>query len=226
MSKVYIYGLYLVFLFLIGCKASDSPEDTPTFGELTVSADETYQPLVESEVSTFESIYTYTNVSVKYKSENEVFNDLMNDSVRLIIVSRELNSEELKQFEKWEIVPKVTKIAYDAIAILGSKDLKDSTYTLRELNSLINADILDPALKQIKVVFDNNNSSTIRFLKEKTGVKELSANCYALNSSEAVLDYVSKQKNCIGVVGVNWVSDRDDTTNLHFLNSVKVLEIR
>jgi phosphate transport system substrate-binding protein len=80
-------------------------------------------------------------------------------------------------------------------------------------------------MKKMKVVFDNNNSSTISFLKEKTGVKELSSNCYALNSSEAVLDYVSKQKNCIGVVGVNWVSDQDDSTNMKFLGTVKVLEI-
>ncbi len=44
---------------------------------------------------------------LRYKPETEVFNDLMNnDSVRLIIVPRKLNKEELKQFEKWEIVPR------------------------------------------------------------------------------------------------------------------------
>jgi len=225
MRKVYIYGLYLVFLFLIGCKASDSPEDTPTFGELTVSADETYQPLVESEVSTFESIYTYTNVSVKYKPENEVFNDLMNDSVRLIIVSRELNSEELKQFEKWEIVPRVTKIAYDAVALIGSKDLQDSTYNISELKTLLSVEGKNSVTGKIKVVFDNNNSSTISFLKEKTGITKFSSNCYALNSSKAVLDYVSKEKNSIGIIGVNWISDKDDTTNFSFLKTAKVLEI-
>jgi phosphate transport system substrate-binding protein len=36
---------------------------------------------------------------------------------------------------------------------------------------------------------------------------------------------VAAEKNCIGVVGVNWISDSDDTTRLSFLKSVKVLEI-
>jgi len=215
----------MFILFATACNNSNSPTDTPTAGDLTISVDETYKPLIDSEVNTFLSIYKYANVKVRYKTETEAFNDLMNDSVRLIIVPRMLNKEELKQFEKWEIVPKVTKIAYDAIALIGSNDLKDSSYKLSEINALVNVENKNPSLKKIKVVFDNNNSSTIRFLKEKTGVTNFSANCYALNSSNAVLDYVSKEKNCIGIIGVNWISDQDDTTNLSFLKSVKVLEI-
>ncbi len=80
-------------------------------------------------------------------------------------------------------------------------------------------------MKKIKVVFDNNKSSTIRFIHEKTGVKEFSSNCYALNSSNAVLDYVSKEKNCIGIIGVDWISDQDDTTSQNFIKTVKVLDI-
>jgi phosphate transport system substrate-binding protein len=152
------------------------------------------------------------------------FNDLMNDTIRLIIVPRQLNKDELKEFEKWEIVPKVTKIAYDAVALIGSKDLKDSTLTLNEIKTLL-SDGSVSSFKNVKVVFDNNNSSTINFLKEKTGAKQLSSNCYALTSNNAVLDYIAKEKNCIGVIGVNWISDRDDTTNLSFLNSVRVMEV-
>jgi phosphate transport system substrate-binding protein len=187
--------------------------------------DETYKPLIDSEITTFESIYVYADISVKYKTETETFNDLMNDSVRLIIVPRNLNNEELKEFEKWEIVPKVTKVAYDAVALIGTKDIKDSTYTISEINSLINSDVTDKIFKNIKVVFDNNNSSTIRFLKEKTGAKSFSSNCYALNSNKAVLDYIANEKNCIGIIGVNWISDHDDSTNISFLKSFKVLEV-
>lgn len=222
------YQIFLfIFLFIsyYGCNSSNSPTDTPTTGELTISVDETYKPLIDSEINTFEELYKYANVAVKYKPEINVFNDLMNDNIRLIIVPRKLNKAELDQFEKWEIVPKVTKIAYDAIAIIGSKDLKDSTYTLSELKSLISKDESNSPLKKIKVVFDNNNSSTITFLIEKTGVKNFSSNCYALNSSSAVLDYVAKEKNSIGIIGVNWISDQDDTTNMSFLKTVKILEI-
>jgi phosphate transport system substrate-binding protein len=208
-----------------GCTNSDAPSDTPTTGELTLTADETYQPLIDSEVDTFNHIYTYANVKVRYKTETEAFNDLMSDSVRLIIVPRKLNKEEIKQFEKWQIVPRVTKIAYDAVTLLGTKDLQDSTYSIAEIKTLLSTEGNNSGTKKIKVVFDNNNSSTISFLKEKTGVTKFSSNCYALNSSKAVIDYVSKEKNSIGIIGQNWISDKDDTTNFTFLKSAKVLEI-
>jgi phosphate transport system substrate-binding protein len=214
----------LLLFFCFGCNGSDSPDDTPTYGQISISVDETFKPLIDSEIFTFEGIYNYTDVNASYKTEMEAFNDLMNDTIRLIIVPRQLNKDELKEFEKWEIVPKVTKIAYDAVALIGSKDLKDSTLTLDEIKTLL-SDGSVSSFKNVKVVFDNNNSSTINFLKEKIGVTQLSSNCYALTSNSAVIDYVAKEKNCIGVIGVNWISDRDDTTNLSFLNSVRVMEI-
>jgi phosphate transport system substrate-binding protein len=226
MMKIINRISYIFFLLLVyyGCNGSDSPDDTPTSGQISISVDETFKPLIDSEIYTFEGIYNYADVNVSYKTELEAFNDLMNDTIRLIIVPRRLNKDELKEFEKWEIVPKVTKIAYDAVALIGSKDLKDSTLTLEEIKTLL-SEGSTPFLKNVKVVFDNNNSSTINFLKEKTDVKKLSANCYALTSNSAVIDYISKEKNSIGVIGVNWISDRDDTTNLSFLKSVKVMGI-
>ncbi|MBP1682483.1 MAG: phosphate transporter substrate-binding protein, PhoT family [Ignavibacteriaceae bacterium] len=214
----------LLLFFCFGCNGSDSPDDTPTYGQISISVDETFKPLIDSEIFTFEGIYNYTDVNASYKTEMEAFNDLMNDTIRLIIVPRQLNKDELKEFEKWEIVPKVTKIAYDAVALISSKDLKDSTLTLDEIKTLL-SDGSVSSFKNVKVVFDNNNSSTINFLKEKTGVTQLSSNCYALTFNSAVIDYVAKEKNSIGVIGVNWISDRDDTTNLSFLNSVRVMEI-
>ena len=214
-----------VFLFVaISCNQSESPDDTPTTGQITISADETLKLLVESEVDTFNKIYQYAKVTVNFKPEADVFNDLMNGDIRLIITARNLNKEELEQFNKWEIVPKITKIAYDAIAIISSKDVQDSTVTINELTDLLSGTNV-PSFKNTKIIFDNSNSSTIRFIKEKTGVKDLSKNCFALNSNTAVIDYVSTEKNCIGVIGVNWISDRDDTTHMNFLNSFKVMEL-
>lgn len=219
-NNIWFLICFSFLTFYLGCSSSD----TPTTGNLTISVDETFKPLIESEIDTFQGIYAYAKVKAYYKPESEAFDDLMNDSVRLIIVPRNLNQEELGMFEKWEIVPKVTKIAYDAVALIGSLDLKDTVITLNEINGLISGNS-SQSYKNTKVVFDNNNSSTINFLKEKTGFSQFSKNCYALNTSNAVLNYVKNQKNCIGVIGVNWISDRDDTTNISFLKTVKVLEI-
>jgi len=230
MKKITIRQSAVIFLavtifILYGCNRGESPSDTPTTGNLTISVDQTYKPLIDSEVSTFENLYNYAKVNVQYKPEAEAFDDLMNDSIRVIIVSRKLNSEEIKQFQKWEIVPKVTKIAYDAVALIGSKDLKDTVFTIDKIRSLLSGEKIIPSLRKTKIVFDSNNSSTIRFLSDKTGVKKFSTNCFALNSNDAVLDYISKGSNSIGIIGVNWISDQDDSTNQNFLKTVKVLEI-
>lgn len=223
-NKKWIAVFILILSAIVGCNSSESPSDTPTTGDITISVDETIKPLIESEMQTFNSIYQYAHVKVNYKPQEEAFNNLINDSTRLIIAARPLNNNELKQFEKWEIVPKITKIAHDAVALICSNDLKDSVITIGELRDLLTSGSAK-VFKNTKVVFDNNNSSTIYVLKEKTGISQLSSNCYALNSSEAVLNYIKKEKNSIGVIGVNWISDNDDSTKQSFLKSVKVLEV-
>jgi phosphate transport system substrate-binding protein len=222
--RVIVSVIIITFIISSGCNKSESPDDTPTYGKITISVDETFKPLIESEVDTFEKIYTYADVNVNFKPQADAFNDLINGNIRLIIVARNLNKDELEVFNNWEIVPKITKIAYDAVALIGSNDLVDTTLTLADINSLLTGKTL-PSFKKTKIIFDNSKSSTIHFLKEKTGVTELSENCYALNSNNAVIDYISKEKNCIGVIGVNWISDKDDTTHLGFLKSFKILEI-
>lgn len=222
--RILVPVIIITFIAYSGCNKSDSPDDAPTYGKITISVDETFKPLIESEVDTFEKIYTYADVNVNFKPQADAFNDLINGNIRLIIVARNLNKDELEVFNNWEIVPKITKIAYDAVALIGSKDLVDTTLTLADINSLLTGKTL-PSFKKTRIIFDNSKSSTIHFLKEKTGVTELSENCYALNSNNAVIDYISKEKNCIGVIGVNWISDKDDTTHLGFLKSFKILEI-
>lgn len=226
MNRISIILFFMICILIINsCGNSNAPTDTPTTGNLKISVDETYKPLIESEIKTFESIYSYAKISVSYKSELEAFNDLMNDTIKLIIVPRSLNKDELAQFEKWEIVPKVTKIAVDAIAVICSKDVSDSTITFRQLRLLIDSNNQNMKSKKLKVVFDHDNSSTISFLREKIGVNSFSKNCYALDSSKAVLNYIALNKQTVGIIGVNWISDLDDSTNVNFLKSVKVLEV-
>ncbi|MBM3401725.1 MAG: phosphate ABC transporter substrate-binding protein, partial [Bacteroidetes bacterium] len=56
------------------------------------------------------------------------------------------------------------------------------------------------------LVFDNANSSTVRYFKELAGVEELpEMGVYALKSNAEVIRYVHDNPGTIGVVGVNWM---------------------
>ena len=75
-------------------------------------------------------------------------------------------------------------------------------------------------------MFDQTGSANARFLKEKfLSDKNFQPNCFALKSNKEVIDYVSKQKNAVGLIGVNWISDEDDTTAMSFLKQVKVVAL-
>jgi phosphate transport system substrate-binding protein len=79
---------------------------------------------------------------------------------------------------------------------------------------------------QIDVVFDHPNSGILRYLRDTlTNITTVPPNFFAVNNNEAVIDYVSKKKNAIGLIGVAWVSDAEDSTANSFLKTVHVAAI-
>src|SRR5690242_455049 len=81
--------LHLILFLFSSCHSGpEKPTftDLPTSGEVTIVCDESYQPLISVENDTFQSIYKYAKVNVKYLPEAEAFKELVsNDSIRLIV---------------------------------------------------------------------------------------------------------------------------------------------
>lgn len=105
--------------------------------------------------------------------------------------------------------------------------------TVNELKQILLGEVtewkqLEPNsnLKDIKVVFDNTNSSTVRYVIDSvTHTNKLSPELSALKYSKDVVEFVSQTPNTIGIIGVSWVSDRFDSTALSFLKKVKVMYV-
>jgi phosphate transport system substrate-binding protein len=93
----------------------------------------------------------------------------------------------------------------------------DSVFTTAQLRRiLLGQDTLwsqiqpGNTLGRIHVVFDNPGSANIRYLSDTLlGDKPLSSSCFAVNSNQAVIDYVNEHPEAIGVVGLNWIGDKD-----------------
>jgi ABC-type phosphate transport system substrate-binding protein len=224
--------LALIFLPLYSCNQNNSvPDDGPTYGEITVSADETLKPLIDAELFAFQSLYQRAKIHVNYKPEAEVFNDLVNDKARIIFTTRKLNKDELKHFDEIKIVPHTVRIAYDALALITNKSVKDLNISYTQLTKITSGKIsnwskLGDKLgdSKIELVFDNKNSSCVRLLKDLIGNDSLTVNAFALNNSTEVINYVMKNKNALGVVGVNWVSENDSASTV-FTNKIKLVSI-
>jgi len=224
-----------VALVFSSCNNSkkEKNSDTPTTGSIQISVDETFQPIIESEIPVFESIYQQAKIKAVYEPEVDAFNSLIKDSVRLIIVSRGLSLKEREFFASKQFLPKQVQIALDGVAIITHKSNPDTLLTMEQLKQILLGNIttwkkISPKSKlgPLKVVFDNKNSSTVRFVVDSiTHTGHLGSNLAALEHNKDVLEYVQKTPNSIGLIGLSWISDPTDSTALTFLKTVKVMSI-
>ncbi|HPN37698.1 MAG TPA: substrate-binding domain-containing protein [Melioribacteraceae bacterium] len=227
-----LINLFILISF-ISCKNEvEQVLDTPTSGEITISADETFLPIINSQINTFESLYTNTKINVNYIPQAYAFKNLLMDSSRFIIVSRPLNKEELKYFKNLEIVPTQTKICYDGLALITNKNNPDTNLTFEQVKAIFEGDLTEwnelnksSKLGKLVIVFDNANSGTYQYVKNRFP-KADSKRFYSLKNNRDVIEYVSKNSNAIGIIGVNWISDFDDKNTQAFYKTINVVGIK
>jgi phosphate transport system substrate-binding protein len=220
-------------IILSSCSNANKYSDTPTMGEITIVADETFKPILDAELEVFHALYNYAKVNAEYKTEMEALNDLFADRVRFIISSRPLKRKEVEFFHDKKFFPQELKIAIDGIALISNRNNPDSLITANAFRKILSGDItrwkqVNPKSKlgKIKVVFDNKNSSTVRYLLDSLcNNLPISQNHTALEHNSEVIDFVEANTDVIGVIGLSWISDKDDTTMLSFLRKVRVLAV-
>ncbi|WP_294965847.1 substrate-binding domain-containing protein [uncultured Flavobacterium sp.] len=194
-----------VFLFVMCNQKSKSETEKETIlkGSLDVTVDETVKQIVDDQVAVFEGTYYDAKITVKPKSEAEVINDLLNQKAKVVITTRELTEEEKTRFNKSKINPRVTPFAHDAIAFISNKSNND---TLIALKSVIDFMQGKPDSKIKGLVFDNPNSSTVRYMKDLAKVNEIPKNgVFSFKTNNEVIKFVSENDGMIGIIGVNWL---------------------
>jgi phosphate transport system substrate-binding protein len=215
------------------CGGNGKTMDTPTSGNVKIGCDESYKLLIQSEIDLFESIYQYAVITPEYGPEAQVVDQILRDSVRCIIISRELTENEKASLLSRQIIAKTTKIAFDGLAFVVNTGNPDSTLSYNQIADIFNGKIknwseLEKSNKNdsLKVIFDHNGSGNPRYIRERFKIKgNFPSNCYAVNSNEEVIKFVENNPNALGVISCNWISDRDDTTSINFRKSIKVVGV-
>ncbi|CAN5395519.1 substrate-binding domain-containing protein [soil metagenome] len=227
--------LIVVFAVLacFSCKEKDKHGnivDTATSGTIKIAVDESLRPLIEAEVMAFEGIYQQAHLDVVYTSETKAIEDLMNDSVRLAIVTRQLTAGEREPFARAKITPTESNIGMGAVAIILNKTSKDTVIRVTQLKDILTGKITNWGQingskddTPIEVIFDNPASGIARFLRDSlANGQALPSNCFAVNGNQAVIDYISKKTNAIGFIGSEWISDSSDSQANKFLKTIRV----
>ncbi|RFZ92252.1 phosphate ABC transporter substrate-binding protein [Mucilaginibacter conchicola] len=211
-AKPFIYAI-AVSLFTQGCgqggntnNKTKAPLDGFATGTAKFSADESFSPIVEEELFVFKGIFTEAKPVITYKPETGVLDDLLNDKTRVAIIARQLDTTELGLLKRRELIPDVNKFAIDAVALIVNQASNDTTISVKEIKQMLNG----KAKTDKSIVFDNPNSSLVRYLKLLSGNQEFKQkNIYALSSNKEVIKYVSTHPNSIGITGFSWLNDPD-----------------
>jgi len=228
--------ILLVFSTLNSCHrgaVSNNSNESPTEGTIKIGVDESFQLLFDTELYTFQALYKNAHITPFYKPELNILEDFMKDSVRVIVSSRKLTKDEEDFLTSKKIVARTTKIAYDGLAFIVNKNRVDTLIKYPNIKDIFLGTVnnwkqINPKAESgdIQVVFDNQKSGNVRYFVEKFKLpNQLPKNCLGADNNKEVINYVEKHKNAIGIISVNWISDKYDSISNVFLNRIHVVGV-
>src|ERR1035438_1710315 len=214
-------------IFFSGCAGPNNRTDldTSNSGTIHISVDEAFKPVIDSQIEVFEALYPKAKIIADYKPEAECFKDLLKDSTRMIIVTRGLTDEEEKFYkDSLSFYPSYDKVANGAMAVIVNNDDPDSIFSISKIRGILDGSSGD---KQLAVFDGLSETSSIRFAMDSIlrGKPFDPKKVFAEDGSVGVINYVASHKNVLGFVGVSWIGNPEDTSQLSFLKKVRIAAI-
>lgn len=218
---------FFMALLLASCSSNapvSSFTDTLTSGTIHISVDESFKPIIDSQIQVFEAAFPQAKIITHYKPEADCIRDLQNDSIRMVIITRGLKPAEEKILkDTLRYFPIQGTVAYDAIAVIVNNAAKDSIFDMTDIRSLVKG----TSGYKYKVVMDGLTATSIVRYSMDSLLKgqPFGSNVVAAPSSEGVINYISNNKDAIGLVGISWIGNREDTAQLSFLTKIKIASL-
>lgn len=217
MVKNQLVLIFFVITFLgTGCRRTKKEvPDSMLTGRATIAADEALQPLVNAELDVFHSIYSYATVNCEFVSEYDAINLLLQEKIRLALVTRPLSQEEMEFFKNKSIIPESILLAHDAVAVIVHPGNRTIALTMGQISGLLSGVLVDwnqipgsGLTGGIKQVFDAESSGIIRALNDSLKLsRKISGDISFAGGSEKVIEMIASDPNAIGFVGYNWLSE-------------------
>jgi phosphate transport system substrate-binding protein len=189
--------------------------------------DESYKPLFETSIPTFESQIRDGQIIPHYVSELEAIEAFRDNKTKTICITREFTEQEIENFRKKNVEFTTDYIGNDALALIVNPATKDSAFTVDELKAIFSGKTTEwpSTKKKMTIVFDQSNSANFYYMYNLIDKKTLNPNIKAVKSNEEVIEIIRKDPNAMGVIGANWINDERDTTLLKFKDGIKVCDI-
>lgn len=230
-NKFKILSILTVATTIVACNDSENPlayaKNAHGRGAVKIFIEESFKPLFDTSIYTFESFYPKANITPVYRSEGDIINAFFANKTKTITISRDFTATEKYKLKKNSVEVRSEKIAEDALALIIHPSNNDSLITIDELKAIVSGKqtTWKTSQSKINVVFDQKNSANFAYLIDLCKIKQLPINVFAVKSNVEVINYVKNNPSALGVIGLNWISDQDDFDVLDFVNGLKVMSV-
>lgn len=213
-------------LAALACACSPIKRGEYAEGSATVYCDDGFRHIMEEEVQVFEYQYPESAIIPFYVDEQTAMDSLLADKTQQVVVTQELTKDQIKYMkDKFRRIVRQRCIAVDAVALIVNKDNPVTTLTMDDIKGILDGSISKwtqlaaPDSTTIKLVFDNQGSSTVSYMREKflgqDGKISDNPNAFAQKDNAEVFDIVKRDRNAIGIISVSWLgSDLQEAKNV------------
>ena len=224
--KFKLHFLVCTLLILSACcrntkkKKEGEFAESRTSGSTTILVDESFAMILDAQIEVFKSEYPKTKFKIIRGNERQILPQLIDGRVKMIVLSRMLKPNEENYYKKRQIGIYADRFAIDGIALITNYSSVDTALTVNQVFDIIKGN------SGRKLVFDNANSSTVRYFMDSAKVSQLPPKgVYTLNNNIDVIKYISENNGFIGVVGLNWLLNNNvDVTS--YLSKIKYVGIK
>jgi len=218
----------LMLLAVLAFSCGPCDEETATRGHLRVLIAESVAPVVVQEVNRFLGLYASHGADVKYTimQSREINDRFVNDTARVIITTIPLTNKEKEEVRKTTDNLVEIKLAYDGVVAIVQKSNARKDFTLEQIRSILDGrfstweHVGRPSLGGGRIhLYLQDSSDVSQYLAERLlDGNPINASFRRTTSSSQTVEDVTRDRDAIGFVGLNWIDSVDGT--------IKVLSLR
>lgn len=213
-------GLIFLGLIVFSCKEKKE-EISHQKGEMTIWVDPANKSLIEALTEVYTMKFPEVKFKFVYQPENVILQNLIDLKADAAFINKPLSEQQSNYiFQQTTVKPRSTLLAYDAVIFIAGKESPIESVTLNEIKQSILAG-------DGKFVFDDGNSGNFNTVTDILKIEiPKGQKVRALESSQQVLDFVTKSSGTVGIIGMNIISEKDSPEVQAILDKIKVLPIK
>ncbi len=191
---------------------------------LEIWVDTSLAVLINEQRKAFENEYNTPFIQLHYAQESSIIKKLLSNELNCAVLQRNLSGEEARFLtSKEDFNPKQYIIAHDAFVFIANKECELEYMTPEHLSVYFTG----KNLMKYQFVFESNNCQAIPYFKSYLHLNDAEmSKGFSKNGLQDLIDFISKDKNSIGIIPFSYISDIEAESTSEMLKNLKILSVK